>query len=133
LIFSAYGMKLVEERRLKNHHPIKNMAMKKLMITASILSVLSLNIFAQTATPKISKKQETQQKRIQQGVKSGELTPAETQKLEQEQAKIQHDKKESKADGVVTPEEKAKIHHEQKKAGRHIHHQKHDAQEVPKK
>ena len=100
----------------------------KFVIAAFIVGIISLQSIAQTATPVVRKKQEVQQKRIAQGVKSGDLTPQETVRLEHQQAKIKHDKRVAKADGVVTPAEKAKLHHEQKKASKHIARQKHDVQ-----
>ena len=81
--------------------------MKRIIITAaSVLFISSLSL-AQTATPAIKQTQQVQEKRINQGIKSGEVTKKEAAKLDAEQAKIQHDKKAAKADGVVTPKEKA--------------------------
>ena len=84
--------------------------------------------FAQTKTPRVTKRQVHQQERIAQGVKSGELTAKETKHLETREVKIQNDKKEAKADGVVTHQERAKLHREQNRASRAIYRQKHDAQ-----
>lgn len=78
--------------------------------------------------PIIHAKQQHQQKRIANGVKSGELTPKETERLEKHEAKIQQDKKEAKSDGTMTPEERAKIRKEQAKTSQKIHDQKHDDQ-----
>ena len=83
---------------------------------------------AQTATPVVTKRQENQQERIGQGVKSGELTPKETRHLEAREAKIQHDKKAAKADGTVTPAERAKLNREENRTSRAIRRQKHDGQ-----
>ena len=94
---------------------------------AALVMIMSAGAFAQTATPKVTKKQDNQQKRIANGVKTGELTPKETARLENQEAKVQHDKKAAKADGVVTPKEKAKLNHEENKTSKHIHNQKHDA------
>jgi uncharacterized membrane protein YebE (DUF533 family) len=100
----------------------------KLLLSSVLLSIYCSQGIAQTATPKVKHKQEQQQKKIGQGIKNGELTPAEAEKLERQQRKIQHDKRMAKADGVVTPKERAKIHHEQKRAGKHIAKEKHDPQ-----
>ncbi|MBS1598247.1 MAG: hypothetical protein JST75_08475 [Bacteroidetes bacterium] len=83
---------------------------------------------AQTATPNVTKRQANQQARIAQGVKSGELTPKETEHLEAREAKIQNDKKAAKADGTVTHAERAKLHREENRTSRAIYRQKHDAQ-----
>lgn len=105
--------------------------MKKYFIAASLLMgfvSLSASSFAQTRTPHIRARQERQQGRIAQGVKSGELTARETAHLEMREAKIQHDKKEAKADGVVTAQERRKLNREENRASRAIYRQKHDAQ-----
>jgi protein-disulfide isomerase len=78
-------------------------------------------------TPRVTRRQVNQQARIHQGVKSGELTPAETRRLEAEQAKIKADKAAAKSDGKVTPQERNKLRREQNKASRDIHRLKHNA------
>ncbi len=102
--------------------------MKTFMALVVVLSVACSASFAQTATPKATKRQINQQERIKAGVKSGELTKREAAKLEARERKIAKDKRKAKADGVVTPRERAKIQHEQNKASRRIYKQKHDAQ-----
>jgi len=103
---------------------------KKLIGSTLILAFIGIAsaASAQTATPRVTKRQENQQERIGQGVKSGELTAKETEHLEAREAKIQHDKKEAKADGTVTRSERAKLHREENRTSRAIHRQKHDGQ-----
>ena len=103
--------------------------MKSIIFAFSFLTVVTsgLAVNAQDSA-RVGKRQLHQQKRIEKGVKSGELTDKETAHLEKKQAKIQHDKKEAKADGVVTGKEKTELIHEQNKANRDIRKQKHDAQ-----
>lgn len=75
----------------------------------------------------IGERQKNQHERIDEGVKSGELTKKETLKLEAEQAKIQRKKRRLKRnDGKLGPKEKAKLTHKQNKASRHIYKEKHD-------
>jgi len=81
-----------------------------------------------TATPKIDQRQVEQEKRIQQGVASGALTPKEAARLEKREAKIQADKVAAKADGKVTKAERRKLTREQNHASAAIKHQKHDRQ-----
>ena len=77
----------------------------------------------------IKERQQHQQQRIDEGVKSGELTKKETLKLEAEQAKIRRKKRRFKRnDGEIGPKERAKLEQEQDKASKHIYNQKHDAQ-----
>jgi hypothetical protein len=80
------------------------------------------------ATPGIDKRQEIQQKRIDQGVQSGELNKREAARLERHQAGIEKMENRAKADGTVTKKERAKIHHAQNHESRRIHRQKHDHQ-----
>jgi len=77
----------------------------------------------------IKERQKHQQQRIDEGVKSGELTKKETLKLEAEQAKIRRKKRRFKRnDGEIGPKERAKLEQEQDKASKHIYKEKHDAQ-----
>ena len=98
------------------------------MIAASMMAFSLANVSAQTATPVVDQKQQNQNARINQGVKSGEITPKEAARLNARETKIQHDKRVAKADGKVTPAEKAKLNREQKRTSRAIARQKHDAQ-----
>ncbi|MEO6313379.1 MAG: hypothetical protein ABIU63_17270 [Chitinophagaceae bacterium] len=104
--------------------------MKRNFITAGfVLAFVSITTagFAQ-ATPVVKERQVNQQKRIGEGVKSGELTAKETRHLEAREIKIQQDKKEAKSDGVVTAAERAKLQRSQNRTSRAIYRQKHDTQ-----
>lgn len=83
-----------------------------------------------TATAKIDQRQANQQKRIDQGVASGALTPKETAKLEKRETKIAADKVVAKSDGTVTKAERRKLKREENRASKAIYKQKHDAQKV---
>ena len=102
--------------------------MKKAVIIIALLAMSALSVSAQTATPRVTKRQVQQQARIKEGVKTGELTPRETRRLERQQAKIAVDKSKAKSDGVVTPAERKNLAREQNRASRRIYRQKHDAQ-----
>ncbi len=69
--------------------------------------------------------------RIKQGVKSGELSKAETARLAAQTAKLKNEKEAYKADGVVTAEERKDYRSDKKKVSRRIYRQKHDAQTRP--
>ncbi|MGZ4056350.1 MAG: hypothetical protein ACXVPU_14730 [Bacteroidia bacterium] len=101
--------------------------MKSKLLIAGCL-MMSATLFAQTATPKVTKRQENQQKRIAKGVDDGQLNAKEAARLENQEAKIQADKKAAKADGTVTPAERKELKHEENKTSKHIYNQKHDAQ-----
>ncbi len=100
--------------------------MKSLIAAISLLALVSVNAQAQTATPNVSKRQVHQQKRIAEGVRSGELTAREVVTLERQEAQIQADKRAAKADGVVTKAERAKLQAEENRTSRHIYNKKHN-------
>lgn len=75
-------------------------------------------------TPKVKKKQATQQARIQEGKRSGELTRVEMRQLQREQREINRHKNLAKADGKVTPRERKILRQEQKRSNRNIYRKK---------
>jgi len=77
-------------------------------------------------TPVATRRQGNQQKRIGQGIASGELKAGEVRKLEKEQKEIKETKQEARADGTVTGAERKEIRKEQNKASRHIYRAKHN-------
>jgi len=111
-----------------NHN--RRYVMKKAILLCALFVIGSAFASAQTATPRVTKRQLKQQARIEQGVKSGELTAGETKRLEREQGKIQADKRKAKADGVVSPAERAKLAREQNRANRKIYRLKHNEKEA---
>jgi len=81
---------------------------------------------AQTRTPVINHRQVRQERRIHQGVRSGELTRHETRSLQRGERKIQADKRTAKADGRVSPAERRHIRREQNHMSRAIRRDKHN-------
>lgn len=90
--------------------------------------VLPLAVLAQTNTPNIDQRQANQEARIQQGEKSGALTPREANRLERQQQRIDRMENRAKADGVVTNKERAHLQHAENRQNRQIRHEKHDRQ-----
>ena len=90
--------------------------------------VLGVNIIANANTPRINKREHSQQERIRQGIRSGSLTRHEAARLEAEQARIRVDEARAKADGRVSYRERERLNRELSRAGSDIHHQKHDQQ-----
>jgi hypothetical protein len=81
------------------------------------------------ADPGIAQRKENQQDRIANGVKSGQLTPAETANLEKKEAAIN---KETSADraangGKLTSAEKAQVNKQQNQLSKQIYADKHNA------
>ena len=93
----------------------------------ALLVVLSVgSVFSQAKTPRVDRRERRQQARIQEGVKSGELTGKEAAKLEAQQGKIQKDEMKAKADGTISPAERMKLKREQNRANRNINRKKHN-------
>ena len=101
----------------------------KTLLLGLALVVFCAGGFAQTTKKKVNKRQVVQQKKINQGVKSGEITKKEAVQLQVQQKNINKTKKAAKADGVVTKKEKAIINHKQNKAAGNIAKKKHNAKD----
>jgi gas vesicle protein len=100
-----------------------------------IISILTGALLTGTATmsfadEKIKDRKQNQQKRIAQGVKSGQLTAHETARVEHNESKINKEvRQDRKANGGnLTNEEKAKVNRQQNKVSKEIYNQKHDGQ-----
>jgi hypothetical protein len=77
-------------------------------------------------TPSVNRRQERQQRRIGQGVRSGELTARETFRLERNAREIRQDEREAKSDGMVTRRERAGLQHDLSQESRMIYRAKHN-------
>lgn len=104
--------------------------MRKPFIATAIATVLIATAFSSFAqnTPRIDQREANQQKRIDQGVQSGELNNKEAVRLEKGQQHVENMESKAKADGKVTVKEHARIERAQDRQSRRIHRQKHDAQ-----
>ena len=79
----------------------------------------------------INQRQRRQQKRIQQGVKSGELNAREAGRLEaQEKGIARREARMRASGGTFTPAERASIQRQEDRTSKRIYKQKHDAQTV---
>ncbi|MGE5641183.1 MAG: hypothetical protein ACM30H_13920 [Clostridia bacterium] len=103
--------------------------MKTRIIVATVAAAFALPAFAQTtSTPRIDQRQANQERRIEQGEKSGALTQKEAARLEKGQAHVQKMENKAVADGKVTAKERARIEKAQNKQSRKIYREKHDKQ-----
>jgi gas vesicle protein len=109
--------------------------MKRIIIgvlSGALLAGTAATSFAQDPPKetKIKERKENQQKRIANGVKSGQLTPHETARIENNESKInkevRRDRKEN--GGNLTDKEKARVNRQQNKVSKEIYNQKHDGQ-----
>jgi hypothetical protein len=102
--------------------------MMKLTYAAwTVGTLLSTSVMAQN-TQDVIQRDVNQEKRIEQGLKSGELNTKEASKLEREQSRV--DKMQSKAlsDGKLSDAEKRRIEREQNRVSKDIAREKHDGQ-----
>jgi len=95
-------------------------------LTGAMLLGLAATGFAGPRTPRINRRQENQQDRIQQGIKSGELTRREAGRLESLEGRIQANKLIDKSDGHVSPRERAHLNRELNRASHDIYRDKHN-------
>ena len=106
--------------------------MKKTLATLVLaMAVTSGFAYAQsgtTSTARIDQRQANQQKRIDQGIKSGALTEREAARLEKGQEHVARMENRAMADGKVTANERRRIEHVQNQQSRRIYREKHDNQ-----
>jgi len=88
------------------------------------------NVAVQNTNPKteVGKRQENQQDRIAQGIKSGQLTPRETAHLEGRESAINKEVKNDRAanGGTLTPAEHRQVNRQQNRASNAIYRKKHN-------
>lgn len=81
----------------------------------------------------VRNRQQNQQQRIRQGVRSGELTAGETARLQRSAARTRASIRRDRVDqGVFTGRERARAQHKLNRQSRRIAVQKHDGQQQPR-
>ncbi len=101
-------------------------SLRVLILTLTLATAVAAVASAQTATPRIDRREARQQARIRQGVRSGELTRGEAARLRAGERHIDRMEARAKSDGVVTPRERARITRAQNRESRRIHRLKHN-------
>jgi len=92
----------------------------KAMIAATLVSVFVMPAFAQTSAQRIDDRQAVQKQKIDEGVKSGELTKQEATRLDKGQNKVQRMENRAAADGKITAAESARIERAQNQQNKRI-------------
>ena len=82
--------------------------------------------FAGNSDPGVNHRQAKQHARIEQGVRSGQLTRDEAKSLRTQQRAIRQEEREMKSDGKLSPAERKQLHQDQNQASKDIRSQKHD-------
>jgi hypothetical protein len=99
------------------------------LVLVGVMGVASLSqADARIRDPGVNARQQNQQQRVRQGVRSGELTRHETRQLVGDQRDIRQLERAYKSDGKVTRAERVDLHQEQNQASRDIHDAKHNEQ-----
>ncbi len=101
-----------------------------------IVGGLATSDFAQTKSHpySINHREQRQQRRIRQGIKSGELTAKETYKLEKQQYKLRRTEARYRRSGNgLTWRERYKLQRQENKTSRMIYRQKHDKQDYQRR
>ncbi len=101
-------------------------SLRMLMLVLAIATFTATVAAAQTATPRIDRREARQHARIHQGVRSGELTRGEAMHLRAGERHIDRIEDRAKADGRVTPRERARIGRAQNRESRQIWRMKHN-------
>ncbi len=81
---------------------------------------------AQTRTPVITERQHNQDRRINRGVRSGQLTRNEARNLRTDERRISAEKRMAKADGRVTRGERQRLRRDENRTSRAIYNKKHN-------
>ena len=101
--------------------------MKKIGWTMTVIAAVSFLFCADAAfAGRVKHRQIRQQKRIHQGVRSGELTRGEACRLERQQAHLQRSKRRAWSDGTLTRRERVRLEIQQDRLSRNIYRAKHN-------
>jgi hypothetical protein len=100
--------------------------MKHLIISTLIVATTAI---AGLQASEIGNRENNQQNRIAQGIRSGQLTARETSHLESREANLNREvaRDRFRNDGHLTNGEKAQINHQQNSISRNIYRDKHNA------
>lgn len=102
------------------------------LVVAALPGITAAQSSDTASTPRIDKRQQLQEKRIEQGVQSGRLNEREAARLEKGQQRVQKMEDKAASDGKMTKRERARIEHAQDKQSKRIYRQKHDKQTATK-
>jgi hypothetical protein len=91
--------------------------------------VLGVSAVSMAGPRGINKREYNEQRRINQGIRNGELTRHEAGRLEAGLARIRIDERFARRDGEITCRERARLNRELNRESRAIYRQKHDGQD----
>jgi hypothetical protein len=119
-----------KEQGIQSTSSRKECIMKKIVAIGTVIGTLMVTSISFAAGP-IGQRQQIQQQRINQGVRSGTVTKQEMRHLRQDQKAIQAAKNRALKDGYLNRGEKARISRMQNEASRHIQRAKTNNRHLP--
>lgn len=96
------------------------------LILALLASAVSVQAFAGPRDQGVNARQQHQQHRMQQGVRSGDLTRGEHRSLQREARDIRRTERQFRADGRFSRSERREVHRDLNHLGRDIQRERHD-------
>lgn len=99
--------------------------MQRTFLVLAVGLLFSASVFAQNAATE-TQRDTNQQNRVEQGLKSGQLTTKEAGTLERDEQHIDRTQARDMKNGSLSAQEKAQIQHEQNQASRQIYRDKHN-------
>jgi hypothetical protein len=103
------------------------MKISTFLFVAVMTALIVMSSAGQTQTPRVDARERNQQKRIEQGAKSGQLTMGEVRRLERQEGRIKTHEVMAKSDGVVTKGERHRLNKELNRESHRIYRKKHNA------
>jgi hypothetical protein len=102
---------------------------KTISLLVAAVFVVGASAVSMAGSRGIDRRQYREQQRINQGIRSGELTRREARRLEAGLARIRIDERFARSDGNLSPRERARLNRELNHESRNIYRQKHDGQD----
>jgi hypothetical protein len=102
--------------------------MKKLLFTLLLTGIIGASAAAAVGqvTPGADRRQRNQKYRIENGIKSGQITKREAKSIRRSVRSAKRYERRAKSDGKVTWKERARLQHRQNVASRKIYRTKHN-------
>ena len=98
----------------------------KMMLSGALLMLAASFSASAQRTPVINSREHHQGARINQGVRSGELTPGEASRLRARERSIRNEKRFAKATGTMTPAERSRLRNRENRTSNAIYNKKHN-------
>ena len=100
--------------------------MHSTIVAAALLGAIAVPALAADAPPRVERREARQERRIEQGERSGQLTRGETRRLDRGQRHVARMERRMGRDGRYTPRERARLNHAQNVQSRRIWRMKHN-------